>query len=207
MLKIWGRTNSVNVQKVMWCVGELALAHERIDAGLAHGKNHDDWYLQLNPNGLIPLLDDAGFTLWESNTIVRYLAARYDSSGQLCPADPQARANIERWMDWQLTVQSPPLTTVFWTLIRLPPEQRDETAYAQAVIKCNEVFALLDGHLKQQPYVGGTQFTVGDIPVAAMTYRWYALPLEHPKLPHLRAWYERLCERPAYREHVMLPLS
>ena len=207
MIKIWGRNNSVNVQKVMWCIAELALRHQRYDAGLAHGQNREDWYLQLNPNGLIPLIDDAGFTLWESNAIVRYLAARYDTSGQLYPADPCERAHADRWMDWQLTVLSPPLTTIFWSLIRLPPEQRDETAFAAAVSKCNDVFTLLDQHLSRHPFVGGPHFTMGDIPVGAMAYRWYSLPLEHPELPHLRAWYERLCERPAYREHVMLPLT
>jgi glutathione S-transferase len=207
MVKVWGRSNSVNVQKVMWCIGELGLAHERVDAGLSYGKNREDWYLQRNPNGLIPLLEDDDFTVWESNTIVRYLAAQYDTRGLLYPPNPQQRANAECWMDWQLTVQSPPLTTVFWTLVRLPPEQRDETAYTKAVAKCDEVFTLLNQHLSRQPYMAGSQFTVGDIPVGAMTYRWYQLPLAHPELPHLRAWYERLCERPAYREQVMLPLS
>ena len=207
MIKIWGRTNSVNVQKVMWCISELALPHERYDAGLSYGQNREDWYLALNPNGLVPLLDDAGFTLWESNTIVRYLAACYDESDQFYPTDPRQRANAERWMDWQLTVLAPPLTTIFWTLIRLPPEQRDETTFNAAVKKCNEVFTLLDQHLSRHAYVGGDNFTVGDIPVGAMAYRWYALALQHPQLPHLRSWYERLCERAGYREHVMLPLS
>ena len=207
MIKIWGRTNSVNVQKVMWCIGELALRHQRYDAGLAFGQNREDWYLRLNPNGLVPLIEDAGFTLWESNTIVRYLAARYDHSGALYPADARARADAERWMDWQLSVLIPPMTTVFWNLVRTPPEQRNMPAVAEAAKKCNQAFAILDKHLASHPFVGGPHFTIGDIPVGAMTYRWYALDVEHQELPHLRAWYERLVERPAYREHVMLPVT
>ena len=207
MIKIWGRTNSVNVQKVMWCVGELALRHQRYDAGLEHGQNREEWYLRLNPNGLVPLIDDAGYTLWESNTIVRYLAAQYGHNSTLYPSDARARADAERWMDWQQTVLLPPMTTVFWNLIRTPPEQRDIPAVTEAAKQCNKAFAILDKHLAAHPYVGGSHFTVGDIPVGAMTYRWYALDVEHEELPHLRAWYERLVERPTYREHVMLPVT
>src|SRR5919197_4157345 len=127
MIKIWGRNTSVNVQKVMWAVGELGLPHERIDVGGPFGKNNEPAYLAMNPNGLVPTLEEDGFVLWESNAIVRYLAAKY-GAGTLEPADPRARARANSWMDWQLTVAHPPLTPVFWGLVRTPPEKRDHAA-------------------------------------------------------------------------------
>jgi len=206
MLKIWGRTNSVNVQKAMWCIAELGLEHQRIDAGLQFGVNKEDWYLAMNPNGLVPVIDDDGFILWESNTIVRYLAAKH-GSGSLCPDDLATRATAESWMDWQLTVLGQPMTAVFWNLIRTAPENRDMNAIAAGVKQANQVYAMLDQHLANRDYVCGDTFTIGDIPVGAMTYRWYALSVEHQDLPNLYAWYQRLCERPAFQQHVMLPLS
>jgi glutathione S-transferase len=119
MLKIWGRTNSVNVQKVLWCLTELDVPYERVDAGLAYGKNHEPWYLALNPNGRVPLLQDGDFSLWESNTIVRYLALKH-GLGRLCPKPLETRAHAERWMDWQLSVLVNPVSIVFWNLIRTP---------------------------------------------------------------------------------------
>lgn len=206
MLKIWGRRNSVNVQKAMWCIGELGLAHERIDAGMQFGVNKEDWYLALNPNGLVPLIDDEGFNLWESNAIVRYLAAKYDSGG-LCPGDLQTRALADSWMDWQISVLSAPLTVVFWQLVRTPEAQRDRALVKAQAQKTADVLAVLDRHLAGKQYIAGDNFSIGDIPVGAMTHRWYALAVEHPDYPNLRAWYERLSARPAYQEHVMLPLS
>src|SRR5437868_8574364 len=128
MIKIWGRNTSVNVQKVMWAIGELGLQHERIDVGGSFGKNNEPDYLAKNPNALVPTLEeDDGFVLWESNAIVRYLAAKY-GAGKLQPADLHERARANSWMDWQLTVAAPALTPVFWGLIRTPPENRDPAA-------------------------------------------------------------------------------
>lgn len=206
MLKIFGRTNSVNVQKVLWCLAELGVPFERIDAGLAYGKNNEPWYLALNPNGRVPLLQDGSFTLWESNTIVRYLSTRF-GLGTLCPASLEDRALAERWMDWQLGTLVGPVSIVFWNLIRTPPERRDADAVARNTDEANRAAAILDGALRSQPYVAGEQFTMGDIPVGAVIHRWLALPVARPELPALAAWYERLRARPGYREHVMLPLS
>jgi glutathione S-transferase len=207
VLTIFGRTNSVNVQKVLWCLGELAVPYERIDAGLAFGKNKEPWYLALNPNGRIPLLQDGGFTLWESNTIVRYLAAKH-GQGSLCPASLEVRAQAERWMDWQLSTLVRPVTIVFQTLIRTPAAERDLDAVARNTAEANEAVALLDGQLAAQPYVAGAAFSMGDIPVAALVYRWLAIPgIERPPLPAIQAWQARLAQRPAFRTHVMLPLS
>jgi glutathione S-transferase len=207
MLKIWGRTNSVNVQKVLWCRAELGVPCERIDAGLQHGKNKEAWYLQLNPNGRVPLLQDGEFSLWESNSIVRYLSAKYGLGG-LSPESLETRAHAERWMDWQLSTLVPPVTVVFWNLIRTPPEQRDTAAVARNIEEANRAVALLDGHLASQPFVAGGEFSMGDIPVGATVHRWLALPdIERPPLAAVRAWHGRLTQRPAFRAHVMLPLS
>ena len=207
MLKIWGRTNSVNVQKVLWCLAELGVPYERIDAGLTHGKNKEPRYLELNPNGRVPLLQDGAFSLWESNTIVRYLCARF-GRGTLWPESLETRALAERWMDWQLSTLITPVSTVFWNLIRTPPERRDPAAVARATAEANRAAEILDGHLRGSAFTACDSFTMGDIPVGALAHRWLALPgVERPELPALRTWYARLTERPAYREHVMLPLS
>jgi glutathione S-transferase len=207
MLTIWGRTNSVNVQKVMWCLAELGVPCERIDAGLAFGKNTENWYLDLNPNGRVPLLQDGAFTLWESNSIVRYLCAKHDHGG-LYPASPETRALGERWMDWQLSTLVVPVSTVFWNLIRRPAAERDAAAIAQAAREAEGALLLLDRHLAEHRFVAGEHFSMGDIPVGATAHRWLALPgLERPAVPALRAWHERLAARAAFREHVMLPLS
>ncbi len=207
MLTIWGRTNSVNVQKVLWCLAELDVPHERIDAGLSFGKNDEPWYLALNPNGRVPLLQDGGFSLWESNTIVRYLAAKHGYD-RLYPGSPETRALADRWMDWQLSTLIRPVTIVFQGLVRTPPEKRNLDAIARGVDEANRAIELLDTHLASQPYVAGETFTMGDIPVGAVVHRWLELPgIERPPFPAVRAWRSRLAERNAFRTHVMLPLS
>ncbi len=206
MLQIWGRANSVNVQKVMWAVAELGLAHRRIDAGRGYGVNDEPWYLALNPNGTVPTIDDGGVVVWESNAIVRYLAARY-GAGRLWPEDPAVRAAADMWMDWQQSTLNPPLHPLFWQLVRTPEKERDAAGIGEAEARCARAFAILDRHLEGRPYVAGDGLSMGDIPVGAMAHRWYALPVEHPEHPHLAAWYERLQARPGFREHVMLPLS
>ncbi|HLF10419.1 MAG TPA: glutathione S-transferase N-terminal domain-containing protein, partial [Gammaproteobacteria bacterium] len=162
MLTIWGRTNSVNVQKVMWCIAELGIPCARIDAGLTHGKNHEEWFLQLNPNGRVPLLQDGEFSLWESNSIVRYLSAKYDR-GRLYPQSLEIRAHAEQWMDWQLSTLVRPVSIVFWNLIRLPESERDAEAVAKAAAEAQSALALLDRHLAAQRFVAGDHFSMGDI--------------------------------------------
>lgn len=207
MITVWGRRNSVNVQKVLWCLGELGLEYERIDAGLKFGLNTEPWYLALNPNGRIPLLRDGEFTLWESNSIVRYLCAKH-STGRLYPEDPARRADAERWMDWQLSTLARPTSIAFQNLVRRRAAERDEAAIAHAVSEANAAFGLLDRHLRERPYVAGPELTVGDIPVGAMTHRWLALEgIERPAWPGLQRWYDALRARPPFRAHVALPLS
>jgi glutathione S-transferase len=206
MLKIWGRANSINVQKVLWCADELGLDYERIDVGGAFGGNREAEYLAMNPNGLVPTLEDGGFVLWESNTIVRYLAAKH-GAGTLCPAAPAARADIERWMDWQLTTVSKDMAVVFWGLVRTPPEKRDPAAIEASRQALCTIWAMLDRHLAGRAFVGGDAFTMGDIPVGCMAFRWFNLPIERNELPNLKAWYQRLTTRPGYRTHVMPPMT
>jgi glutathione S-transferase len=207
VLTIYGRTNSVNVQKVLWCLAELAVPYTRIDAGLEHGKNDEPWYLALNPNGRIPLLTDGAFTLWESNTIVRYLAGKHGLGG-LCPVSLETRALAERWMDWQLSTLVLPVSIVFQSLIRKPAAERDTAAIARNLREANRAVALLDEHLASHAYVAGDTFTMGDIPVGATAHRWLEIPgIERPPFDAVREWRARLAERPAFRRHVQLPLS
>jgi glutathione S-transferase len=207
MLTIYGRTNSANVQKVLWCLAEVGVSCERIDAGLAHGKNTEPWYLALNPNGRVPLLVDGSFSLWESNTIVRYLAAKHDFGG-LYPESPETRALAERWMDWQLSTLVWPVSVVFQSLYRTPPEGRDAAAIERHTREANRAVSLFEAHVERHPFVAGTDFTMGDIAVGTIVHRWLEVEgIERPEFPAARAWRARLATREGFRNHVMLPLS
>ncbi len=206
MIRVWGRRNSINVQKVMWTIAELGLDHERIDAGGAFGKLDTPEYGRLNPNRKIPVIEDGAVVVWESNAIVRYLAAAYGSGG-LWPEQAAARAEADRWMDWQLTELSPLMHPIFWGLVRTPAERRDMAAITEAATAIGPVWRILDDHLARRRFVGGDSLTMGDIPVGCAYWRYRNLEVAKPPLPHLEAWFARLEERPGYREHVMLPLS
>jgi glutathione S-transferase len=205
MLKIWGRVNSVNVKKAMWCVAELGLAHERIDAGMQYGVVNTPEYRKMNPTGLVPTIDDDGYTLWESHTIVRYLCAKH-SAGRLWPTDLKARADAERWMDWAFTFQGA-MRNVFWGLIRTPPEKRDANAIEEGRKKTIALLPILEQTLARQPFVAGRDFTMGDIPIGCEVQRYMRVPIERPAFPAVQAWFERLCQRPAFVMHVDLPLT
>jgi glutathione S-transferase len=208
MIKIWGRNTSSNVQKVMWAVGEMALPHERIDVGGAFGKNKEPPYLAMNPNGLVPTLEEEdGFTLWESNSIVRYLAAKH-ASRTLEPADLKTRALAHKWMDWQLSVMGPAITPVFWGLIRTPPEKRDANAIAAGKARTIEAAQILDRQLGKTSYLAGDAFSYGDIPVGIMIYRYVQLIPERPATQHLDRWYAAISSRPAFKDQVgSVPLT
>jgi glutathione S-transferase len=208
MLKIWGRNTSSNVQKAMFAVGELNLPCERIDVGGSFGKNKEPRYLAMNPNGLVPTLEeDDGFLLWESNTIVRYLAAKH-GAGTLQPSVPHARALANQWMDWQLSVYGPAITPVFWGLIRTPPEQRDRAAIEAGKVKTTAAVQILDAHFAKNAYAAGDAFSMGDIPIAVMSYRYRELVPERPAFPNFERWYAGIASRPAFRDQVLsVPLS
>lgn len=206
MLRIWGRRNSINVQKVMWTVAELGLEHERIDAGGSYGGLDTAAYGALNPNRQVPTLEEGAFSLWESNAIVRYLAARHDPGG-LWPLEPERRALADQWMDWQQTTLEADMRIVFWGLVRTEPARRDRAGIDAALERLKPLWERLDRHLGAHPFVAGDAFTMGDVPVGAMYHRYRALGVERCADEGLGAWYERLKGRPAYREEVMLPLS
>jgi glutathione S-transferase len=206
MLKVWGRITSSNVQKVMWAIGELSLQHERIDAGRQFGGLETAEYAVLNPNRRIPTLQDGAVVLWESNVIVRYLAAKFGAGG-LWPLDHGIRGVADQWMDWQQTTLLPDMRTVFWGLVRTPAGERDHASIDAAVESLKEIWSRLDGHLSGKRFVAGDSLTMGDIPVGTLCYRYHALGVERAALGNLEAWYERLASRDAFRRHVMLPLA
>jgi glutathione S-transferase len=206
VLRIWGRSNSINVQKVLWCCEELDIRYQRVDVGGPFGGNKEPEYLRLNPNGLVPTISDGGFVLWESNVIVRYLAAKH-GMGTLCPEDLAERADADRWMDWQMGTLWANFRPAFVGLIRTLPEKRDRDYIATAISKTTENLAMLDAHLATRDYVTGPAFTMADIPLGVTAYRWFNLEIERPPMPNLEAWYERLCGRSPYKATVMLPLS
>ena len=203
MLRIWGRANSINVQKAMWAVGELELPHERIDVGGKFGGLDDAGYLAMNPNALIPTIDDGGTVVWESNAVVRYLAAKYGEES-LWSADSALRARADQWMDWMQTTLIPPFMGLFVGLVRTPPGDRDPPAIEAAAARLINCYRVLDRHLESRPYLAGDDFTMADIPAGATLYRYYDMEIERPRLDRLRDWYERLKARPAYSTHVMV---
>jgi glutathione S-transferase len=208
MIKIWGRNTSSNVQKAMWAIGEIGLPHERIDVGGAFGKNREAAYLAMNPNGLVPTLEEEdGFLLWESNSIVRYLAAKHKSA-VLEPVDLRMRALASKWMDWQLAVLGPAITPVFWGMIRTPPEKRDYTAIEEGKKKTTAAIQMMDDQLVKTAYLAGDAFSYGDIPVGIMAYRYRQLVPERPALPNFERWYAAIAARPAYKAQVAaVPLT
>ncbi len=206
MRKVWGRANSSNVMKVVWLLEELGLPYERIDAGGAFGRTAEAEYRAMNPTGGVPTLQEDGFTLWESNAILRYLATSHGAFA-LWPGELRARAGIDRWMDWQQASVTPPQTTVFQGLVRTAPEQRDTGAIAAALVRLGQVWSLLDRELARRSYVAGPGFTLADIALGVHVHRWFAFNVARPELPHLRAWHERLLDRPAYRRHCAVEMS
>lgn len=205
MVHIWGRMSSLNVRKVIWAVQEAGVPFTRTDAGMAFGVVKTPEYLQLNPNALVPTLQDGTFVLWESNVIVRYLLARYAPS--LYPQELTQRFDAERWMDWQQTTLNPAGGAAFVQWIRTPEIQRDHAAITKSVAAMTPLLTRLDDHLAQHAYLGGAQFTMADIPVACEIHRWFGLPQARPPLPHLEGWYARILARPAVCGVLDQPLS
>lgn len=205
MLRIWGRISSINVRKVVLCAQVLGLEFERIDAGLSHGVVNTPDYRAKNPNGLVPLLQEGDFTLWESNVIVRYLCAR--ESAPLYPDDLHRRFDAERRMDWQQTTLNPAGSPGFKQWIRTPEAQRDPKVIAASVAATEPLFAQLDAHLAHQPFMAGEALTMADIPIACEVHRWWGLPQPRPAWPHLERWYAQWLANPASRGVLDLPLS
>lgn len=205
MLEIWGRKTSSNVQALMWCVAELGLDHIRHDTGHRFGGTDTPDFVAMNPNRTVPVLrDDGGAPLWETGAILRYLAARYGADS-FWPADPIARADVDRWTEWaKINVALGFTGPVFWRVVRTPAADRDPAAIAAALAGLEEKLAIADQRLADAPYLAGRHFTLADIQFGHILYRYYDIDIPRADLPALRAYHDRLCQRPAYRAHVML---
>jgi glutathione S-transferase len=206
MLKIWGRTNSINVQKVLWTCAELALPYERIDAGMQFGINNTPEYRAMNPNALVPLINDDGFVLWESHAIVRYLARKH-GVGTLCPLDPKTAADSDRWMEWYSTTLWNHMKPVFWILIRTPVEKRNMAEVEDNRRKLAGYLEMANTHLANNEYFAGNAFTMADIPHAVLAHRWFNVPIERPSLPHYERWFGTVSKRPGFRQHCAAALT
>jgi glutathione S-transferase len=209
MLTIWGRANSVNVQKVLWCCDELGLPFERIDAGLQYGRNDEAEYLSMNPTGRIPTIVDGDFVLWESNSIIRYLAMQYGQGAALYSADPKQRASVDRWLDWTLSTLQPAERPVFWGYVRTPVAQRDITSLQADARSLAGLWRIIETQLQGREFLESDDFTLADLVLGAYARRWYGIEgkLDRPTLPNVERWYRRIGARAGFRQYVGVPLS
>ena len=206
MITVWGRRNSLNVQKVMWTLGELGLTYTRHDIGGSFGGNDSEAYGKQNPNRKVPVIDDGGLILWESNAIVRYLAATY-GDGALQPQSVHAMARANQWMDWQPNELYAALGPLFMAICRVPKADQDAALIAKHAVGTGNALTKLEPYLADSKYIVSDSLTIGDIPLGCCLWRYYSLPIERPELPNLLAYYERLTERAAFQQHVMFPFG
>ncbi len=206
MLTIWGRVNSINVQKVLLCAEELGLAYKRIDAGRGFGVNDTPEYLAMNPNGLVPVISDSGFVLWESNAIVRYLSAKH-GAGTYFPLDLRLRAEADRWMDWQTTALGPAMSAAFHGLVRSPNLAHDPAAIEASRGKTQALVDILERHLAERHWLAGDGFTMAEFTLGPALHRWFNMPIERPSTPKLRQWYAAVMDRAGSRKVLTVPIS
>ena len=207
MIHIWGRANSVNVQKVLWCCAELGLPYDRTDAGMQYGRVRDPDYLAMNPNGRVPTLVDGDFVLWESNSIMRYLCLEYGGTA-LYPAPSRQRAGVDRWLDWTLSTLQPAERDVFWGYVRTEPAKRDMAKIDAGVEAVTALWRLLDTHLADRRFVEAEAFTIADLALGCYARRWFGIAeISRPPLPAIERWYDRLQEREGFRRWVAPPLT
>lgn len=202
MLKIYGRANSINVRKVLWMCNEVGVRFEREDIGRGFAPTDTPEYLAINPMGLIPAIDDDGAVVAESNTIVRYLAAK-SGNETLLPLNPMGRAHVEQWMDWQAAEMTRPLRTLFiGGHLGMEPHSAPERQ-AAALAELSKHMSIVDGQIgRTDGHIVGGPFTVADVAVGVVVHRWFALDIERDNFANLAAYYDRLSERPGYRAHV-----
>ncbi len=205
MLKVWGRLNSLNVQKAMFCILETGIPFERFNAGMEHGVVQTDEYKAKNPNSVVPTIEDDGFVLWESNVIVRYIAAKH-SPGVLWPLDPRERADSDRWMDWQQTSFNPPLTTLFAERVRFPGKTPADQL-AQAGQRLDKAIGILDAAFARREWMGGKAFNMADCVIAPGVHRFVNLPGERAPAPNIERYYKQLMQRPVAKQLLTLPLT
>jgi len=206
MIKIWGRSTSLNVQKVLWCCVELGLEFQRIDWGGPYGGNLDPGYLAMNPNGRVPTIEDGDKIVWESNTILRYLCAAHGGA-RLHPVDAYRRSEVERWMDWQLATLNPPMTTMLLGYYRTPAHERDAGALDAACSEAIRCWTIVERFIAGRRYLAGSDLTLADIGNGILAHRWHNYPIERPALPNIEAWYQALRERPGFAAHILGPIA
>jgi glutathione S-transferase len=207
-LTIWGRANSVNVQKVLWCAEEFGLTYQRIDAGMAFGRNTEPEYLAMNPNGRVPTLVDGDYVLWESNSIMRYFALRYAEGSPIYPAAAKARAGVDRWLDWTLSTLQPVDRPVFWALVRTPKDKRDMVAIQKDVDAEAVVWRIPEAQLAARSFIEGEDFTLADIALGAYARRWFGVEgVSKPRLPNLQRWFAQFSSRPGFRKFIAPAMS
>ena len=207
-LTIWGRPNSVNVQKVLWCLSELDLSYRRIDAGMAFGKNDEPEYLAMNPNGRVPTLVDGDYVLWESNSVMRYLCMAYGKGSPIYPSAPKVRASVDRWLDWTLSTLQPVDRPVFWALVRTPPENRDMVVIQKDADAEAMQWRIIDREVATRRFIEGDQFTIADIALSAYARRWFGVDgITKPKLPNLERWFAEFSARPGFVQFIAPPMS
>ncbi len=207
MIRVWGRTNSANVMKVLWTLDELGLAYERIDAGGKFGRTATPEYRVMNPLGLVPALEEDGFALFESNAIIRYLCNAHAPASPLYPAEARARGPVDAWLDTQQTALNRPQSIVFAGMVRTPPAQRDNAAIAAALAEVSAVWGLVNAQLAGRPFICGDSLTLADIAFGCHAHRWFGMDIARPAFTELHAWYWRLLARPGYAAHVAQPIS
>jgi glutathione S-transferase len=203
---LWGRATSSNVMKVIWLLEELHLPYERRDVGGPFGQTDRPEYRAMNPTGLVPTWQEGDFVLWESNAILRYIASGLSEDTPLWPRDLRARASIDRWLDCQQTRLNAPQSVVFIGMIRTKPEDRDQAAMTRALAGAAAAWGLLETPLTRAPFIAGDAFTLADIAWGVHVHRWFNMDIPRPEMPWLRAWYDRLLTRPAYRTHCTQPM-
>lgn len=200
MITIYGKASSINVRKVLWACIELGLHFEREDWGSGLRSTDAPEFLEMNPNGLVPVIRDADFVLWESNTIIRYFASEYGGAS-LYPVQPRQRARIDQWIDWQASDLNKSWGYAFMALVRNSPAHRDPEQVAASAAAWSKYMTVLDKQLeKTGSYVAGDAFTLADIPIGLSVHRWFSTPLTHPHLPAVSAYYDSLAQRAGYRE-------
>ncbi|ORJ26279.1 glutathione S-transferase family protein [Rouxiella badensis] len=204
-LSIWGRKTSSNVQALMWCVAELNLAYERYDIGHKFGGNDTPEFLEMNPNGTVPVLrDNGGEAIWETGAILRYLATQY-GTGDFWPQQPQARANVDKWAEWaKINIAGTFTGPIFWRVVRTAAKDRDEKAIASALNVFHKYLQIAENQLTKQPFLAGEAFTLADIQFGHVLYRYFDIAIERASFPAVEQYYQNLTQRPAFAEHVMV---
>ena len=206
-LHIWGRLNSINVQKVLCLCEDFKIPFERTDVGMQFGVNKTLPFLQLNPNGLVPVIKDNELVLWESHAILRYLSKKHDVTDTFYPKSVHQSAKIDQWLDWYNTTAWPAMRPLFWGLIRTKPEERNLTELEKTRIQMSSILNILDDQLKSSTWVAGDHFTIADLPLALIAFRWFNLPIEREEFQHLSRWFKQIELRPGYIKYASAPLT